>query len=423
MEPTSNYRPRVSRETRLLLTAGALAIVALWLLARVRFRDLPASPSPIPAVLGQLTTGPKFDDLAAEIADLHPRLSASLVMLEGRGAAGTADRVPGIVALRYREDLAVTVQSAGLRVADETVIASDPASHLTVVRVTGQGAVPFAPPWTSRRPERPRYLVATEPARSGVSLRPAFVGSLAPVTTALWPEALWTVPPSSDLSLGSFLFTSTGEFVGLVTAYGVERAVVPGATLFAEADRLLSRPKCAAGTIGIQVQGLTASIVAATGAASGVVATWVNQNGPASGLLVGDVIEAVDAQPLGREEWDVRMARLAAGQTLTLRVRSRGQVREVALVAAPVSEPPAPRPFGLALRQRRRLGAEVVRVEPASVAARAGLTAGDLITVIGGVYAPTPAQVARSFSSMPNGQPLLVGVTRGDAHFVTTVER
>ena len=38
METTSPYRPRVSRETRLLLAAGVMAVAALWLLARFRFR-------------------------------------------------------------------------------------------------------------------------------------------------------------------------------------------------------------------------------------------------------------------------------------------------------------------------------------------------------------------------------------------------
>jgi S1-C subfamily serine protease len=373
-------------------------------------------------VLGQLTTGPTYDDLAAEIADLQLRLNPSLVMLEGRGVGSAAERFPGVVALRYRDDLAVTVLPAGRRLGAGSVIASDPASHLTVVRVSGQGAVPVPPPWTPRRPERPRYLVVAEAARPGVSLRPAFVGSFAPISSALWPEALWTVPPNSDLSPGSFVFTSAGEFVGLVTAYGGERAIVPGATLFAEAARVLARPTGPPGTIGIQVQDLTEPIAVATGASAGVVVTSVNQNGPAPGVLVGDVVEAVDDRAIDREEWDARMARLTAGQTLMLRVRSRGQVREVALVAAPVAEPPALR-LGLTLRQRRRVGAEVVRVEPASAAARAGLVAGDVLTVVGGIHAPTPAQVGRSFSSMPAGQPLLVGVTRRDAHFVTTVER
>ena len=421
MEPASSYRPRVSRETRLLLTAGVLAIVALWLLARVRFRDLPPA-GPIPAVLSQLTPTPRYDDLAAEIANLHQRLNGLLIVLDGGVATVAPERSPGIVALRYRDDLALAVLPSGARVADATVIATDPASHLTVIRVKAQPAVALGPSWTPSRPERPRYFVVTDATPAGVSLGPAFVGSLASVASASWPAAIWAVPAKSNLSPGSFVFTSSGEFAGLVTTHRSEPAIVPGATLFAEAERLLSRPMQTAGTIGVEVQGVTASIAAATGAASGVVTTWVDPTGSASTLVVGDVIEAVDQRPVGHDEWAARMSRLAAGQTLVLRVRSRGQVREVTITAAPVSQPPAPRSLGLTLRQRRRVGAEVVRVESESSAARAGLSVGDVITLIGGVHAPTPAQVIRSFSSIPDGQPILVGVTRGDAHFVTTVE-
>lgn len=421
MEPASSYRPRVSRETRLLLTAGVLAIVALWLLARVRFRDLPPA-GPIPAVLSQLTPAPRYDDLAAEIANLHQRLNGLLIVLDGSVAAAGPDRSPGIVALRYRDDLALTVLPEDARAAHAGVIATDPASHLTVIRVKAQTAVALGPSWTPSRPERPRYFVVTAATPSGVSLGPAFVGSLAPVTSASWPAAIWAVPAKSSLSPGSFVFTSSGEFAGLVTTYRSEPAIVPGATLFAEAERLLSRPMRTAGTIGVEVQGLTASIAAATGAAGGVVATWVDPTGSASTLLAGDVIEAIDQRPVSRDEWEVRMSRLAAGETLVLRVRSRGEVREVAITAAPVSPPPALRPLGLTLRQRRKVGAEVVRVDPESSAARAGLSAGDVITLIGGIHAPTPAQVTRSFSPRPDGRPILVGVTRGDAHFVTTVE-
>ena len=60
METGSAYRPRVSRETRLLLTAGVLAVAALWLLARIRFPERPATPNPVPAVLSQLASGPKY---------------------------------------------------------------------------------------------------------------------------------------------------------------------------------------------------------------------------------------------------------------------------------------------------------------------------------------------------------------------------
>src|SRR5688572_20952794 len=87
MDLNSSYRPRVSRETRLLLTTGAVAIALLWLLARVRFQDQPVTPNPVPSVLSQLSGGVNYETLASAMGDLQARLQPSLVGL---------DRLPGI---------------------------------------------------------------------------------------------------------------------------------------------------------------------------------------------------------------------------------------------------------------------------------------------------------------------------------------
>ena len=117
------------------------------------------------------------------------------------------------------------------------------------------------------------------------------------------------------------------------------------------------------------------------------------------------------------------MARLSAGATLTLRVRRRGEVFDVALVATATTVQPASRSLGLTLRGRTRIGAEVVRIERGSTADRAGLAVGDVITLFGDVQAPTPAQITRSFASALQGQRMMIALTRGDAHHVTTLER
>jgi S1-C subfamily serine protease len=156
-----------------------------------------------------------------------------------------------------------------------------------------------------------------------------------------------------------------------------------------------------------------------------MVVTWVEQDGAATGqLMVGDVIEAIDGRALATpQHWDVRLARLLAGEMLKLRVRRRGEVQEVALTAASVASPPVSRALGLTLRGRKGIGTDVVRVERASAADRAGLAAGDIITLVADVHAPTPAQVTRSFASVGEGQRVMVAVTRGDVHLVTTLER
>jgi S1-C subfamily serine protease len=63
----------------------------------------------------------------------------------------------------------------------------------------------------------------------------------------------------------------------------------------------------------------------------------------------------------------------------------------------------------------------VVRVAPATAAHHAGLQAGDIITLAGTIAAPTPAQIHDAFAADPEGQGVLVAVTRGASHRVLVV--
>ena len=343
METSSPYRPRVSRETRLLLTAGLMAVAALWLLARIRFPERPVTPNPVPSVLSQLASVPKYDDLAGEIAQLHARLQPSLLALDLPSAVGSLQTSPRTAAIRLRDDLAVTLVPPGSsreRWNDAPIVARDAASGLTVVRVPIPVSTSPPVPWTPRQPQQPRYLVASDVSPEGVSLRPAFVGSLDPIDSPLWSEPLWAVPGRTDLAAGSFLFTNSAELAGLVITYRGGLAIVPGGIVLAEAERLLAAPPGPPGAIGIEVQDLTPPVASVTVASVGVVVAWVDPDGASSEqLMVGDVIEALDGRALAtRQQWAVRVARLSVGETLSLRVRRRGEIREVALVANAVTE-------------------------------------------------------------------------------------
>jgi hypothetical protein len=428
METSSPYRHRVSRETRMLLTAGVIAVAALWLLARIRFPERALTPNPVPSVLSQLASGPKYGDLAGEIAQLHVRLQPSLLPLDASSAAGSLQIPTRIVALRLRDNLAVTLLPPGSSRAawdDASLVASDAASGLAVVRVPAPLSAAPPVPWTPRQAQQPRYFMATDISAEGVPLHPAFVGSLSPIDSPLWSEPLWAVPQGTDLTPGSFLFTNGGELAGLVIAYRGGPAIVPGGTVLAEADRLVATPPGPAGALGIEVQDLTPSLASVTTASVGVVVTWVDPDGAGrEQLMAGDVIEAVDGRAVvTRQYWDVRVARLSEGETLNLRVRRSGGIRDVALVASAPAAQPSSRSLGLTLRSRTGIGADVVRLEQGSAADRAGLAPGDVITRVADVSAPTPAQVGRSFTSLGQGERMMVAVTRGDTHFITTIER
>lgn len=421
MQPARPYRPKVSRETRLLLTAAAVAIAVLWLLARVRFQGLPDAPNPIPVVFSQLASPPRYDDLAGQIAQIQSRVQPSLLVLEAPAPA------PRKVAIKLRDDFVVShlppAAPAGPR-QDATVMAHDPASGLAVASSMAAGAMPLPLPWTPRRLQQPRYFFATGVNAAGVSLSPVFVGSLTAIDSPLWPDQVWTAPPGTPLVPGALLFTTDAELAGLVVALDGEAMIVPIALVLAEAERLLSAPPGAGGSVGVEVQALTPPIAAVTNARAGVVVTAVDAAGPGDGQLrVGDVIESVGGALLPTlQHWRVWVARLSAGETLALRVRRGGELHEVALVAAPSPTPPSPL-LGLTLRAAPRAGAEVVRVDRGSVADRAGLAVGDVITLIAEVQAPSPAAVVRAFNLTTEGQRVLIAVTRGDAHFVAVLAR
>jgi S1-C subfamily serine protease len=265
MELGRQHRPRVSRETRLLLTTAIVALTTLWGLARVRFPDQPPPPDPVTPILSQLASRPALDQLAGEIAGVRSRLD--------------------------------------------------------------------------------------------------------------------------------------------------------------EVERLLVPPATPSGYLGMHVQPLTPVLARATGSTSGVVVTWVDQAGPAAAMVAaGDVVEAAADQPLPTPlHWEAVLARVAPGDPVTLRVRREDGVQDVTLLAASGPSPPEGAALGLALAARPGLGSIVTRVTAGSVAARAQIARGDVITRIAGVQAPSPAAVRQTVAASA-GEPVLVVVTRGDTHHVTALE-
>lgn len=419
MQPARPYRPKVSRETRLLLTAAAIAIAVLWLLARIRFQGLPATPNPIPAVLSQLGSPPRYDDLAGQLAQIQARLQPSLLVLDAPAPA-----VP-TVAIKLRDDVVLTYLAPASAPAHDTTLAHDPASGLAVISSMKAAAMPLTLPWAPRRLQQPRYFFGTRVTGAGVSLYPVFVGALTATATPLWPAEVWTAPPGTALVPGSLLFTTDAELAGLVVADDDAPVIVPIALVLAEAERWLSAPPGSGGIAGIDVQALTPAIASITNATQGVVVTAVDTAGPGANLVnVGDVIESAHGVALPTpQHWRVVTTRLSPGDALALRIRRGGQVQDVTLVAAARLAIPVSPQLGLTLRPAPRAGAEVIQVDRGSAADRAGVAVGDVITLIAAVRAPSPAQVLREFNRLAEVQRVLLAITRGDTHVVTTLER
>jgi S1-C subfamily serine protease len=417
MELSRPQRPRVSRETRLLLSTVLLSVFALWVLARVRFPDQPPATTPLQPILTQLGARPTLDDLASELADLRQRLEVLFV-----GAA-----------LRIRSDIGVMPLDAfdgvwrsdpGSSPGSDAVIAADPVSRLAVVRAPPSTAPP-PEPWRPDDLQRPRYLIAVRPSAGGLALQPVLTGPLIATPTPLWREPLWRLPAGAGIAAGSFVFTTDARLAGLVVDIAGASAIIPASVLLQEVDRLLTSGARTRGYIGVDVQPLTPPVAYATGANTGVIVAWVDSEGPAAqSITIGDAIEAVDEQPVATpQQWAIHTARVPAGHTLMVRVRRGDDVRTVGLIAAPQHRAAGTNALGLVLRNLPGTGSMVVEVRTGSAADRAGLRAGDVITRAAMTMTPSPAAVRRAFDRAATDAAVLIAYTRAGTHGVTALEK
>lgn len=424
MKAAGPPRPRVARETRLLLATILLSIAALWILARVRFPDRPGSANPVQPLLTQLAPRPGYDDLAYTVFQLQATLAPSLVPIDAFSRTG-GGRLGALQGLRVSADSAVALLQPGLDgglpvPGGGALQARDPASGLALIRVSTASAPAFAL-WSPRRLDYPRYVIASD----GPSLRPVFIGGLVPSFSAVWGAQIWHLPLQTALSPGSFVFSVDGELAGIV----VERdsgahALVPGDVLLTAIERLRTLGAQPPGEIGVTVDPLPAAIAGAPGRQPGVVVTWVDPTGPAATLLrPTDVIESIGGQPVTTlEHWRARVDRIVGGETLALEVRRGGSQLPISITAhtrgggATNGEPG----MGLTLRQSPG-GILVQGVDAGSAAASAGLRATDLITAVESVDRPTPPQLIRAFAALPAGGALLIGYTRGTSHHVAAL--
>lgn len=432
--PSASLRPpRVSRETRLLLVAALLAVVALWVLARLRYPPATAAPPTMAPILAPLVPRLTLDDLAQLVAEPSARAGAHLlsVRLQHDGAAQrppgpartAAARVTGVVAVAWLPP--GSVMAAG----EPDTIARDAATGLVALKAAAGASVPPVAPWEPLEPWRSRYLLRSHAYDGGVALAPVFVGPLVGAEAPLWGGAIWTIPAGTEVAPGDLVFDTGGEWAGLVVDHGTGRAVVPAQVVEQRVQALvLGASARARGTLGIDVQDLSALLRKWSGATGGAIVSAVALDGPAAGRLVlGDVLQSVDGVVLPTfDHWRRFVADLVPDRTIVLgitRAREQREVtvtaREVAAAAAPAI---APGPVGLALRLVPGEGSIVTGVDAGSSAERAGLRTGDLIVMAGGLETPTPAQVQRALRAAPPDLPVVLAIRRGAAQRLVALE-
>src|SRR5262245_54993271 len=209
MDRVTHYRPRVGRETRLLLTTALLAMLALWMLARLRFPAPPAEPRAIAGILNSLGTGSDFDGLASQVARVRGLVGASLFTVELEASTDGGGFATG-AAMRLGGDVGIVHVPDGKRLRSSNAVAlisRDAASGLAVVRLPLDPIASTSTPRMSRPPDAPQYVVATSVYPEGVALRPVFVAAMARVDAPLWSSSAYAVPLETGLAPGAFLFT------------------------------------------------------------------------------------------------------------------------------------------------------------------------------------------------------------------------
>jgi S1-C subfamily serine protease len=421
MSTSHAFRSRISRETRQLLVAALIALVALWVLARIRFPGQSPSPNPIPSLLSQLASAPRFANLAGEIAELQGRLSTSWLTV---AASGTEDGVDAgarqLTAMRLRRNAAVVLVRGGDRLSSpDEIVATDRVTGLAIVRTAEDAAPVGVPPWMPQSLKSPQYFMATVGTPAGVSLRPVLVASMHESHSPAWSGAIWSVPEGTDLAPSSFVFTTSGEIAGLVVREPTGLAIVPWEVEREEATRIIDGERNPAVDLRMEVRALTPALAKATGATQGVVVAWVDSRGPAAKhLLVGDVIMSVNARSItDTRDWEVASSRLPVG-AVTMHVRRRGKPLDVQFTAPAVTTSPGAAALGLTMRRVPGVGVTIVRIDPRSAASAARLQEGDIITLVGHITAPTAAQIGDAFRSARPGEAIMLAITRGQTHLV-----
>ena len=419
----SATRPRLSRETRRLLMAVLASLIALWTLARLRFPETSATPNPIQPILTQLSPTLGFAELEAQINRAQSRLLPALLPVMIGAADAPAAARTRYASLRLGNEIAVTLLEPGVIPALEGLVAFDRGTGLAIVRAP-EAVRPVLPlPATTGSFESARYLLAAQATGAGLWLQPVVLGPLSRQPHAGWSGEVWALPESADLPTTALLFTHDGDLAGGLARDAGGATIVPGDVLISDALRLASRDRTPALDLGIEVQPLTVALEAAARANGGVMVTAVDPRVPAAQLRIGDVIEALGEVPITSvRDWHVHAGRVVEPR-MSLRVRRDGQTTTVVLAPPPdgVDSDNDPRELGLTLRTVARTGAEVVKVERSSAAARAGIRPGDLIVAVGAIRAPGPAQVVQAYTTAVPESPLLLGLARGNSHLVVAL--
>jgi S1-C subfamily serine protease len=281
-------------------------------------------------------------DVSNQLADAVERVARSVVQVHGRRSPAS-----GVV---YGPDIIVTTTRAmardeGLRVVtpdgralDAELIGWDPATHLVALRAAGL-EVPAAE--LASRPPRVGHI-ALAVARSWSNAVTATSGLVSviggPLPTGRGQaieQVIRTSAPMHRGFAGGALATADGRLLGVTTAVEIRGlgVVIPAAIAWKCVAALVEHGRAKRGYLGVAGQAveLAPAQRPAGGPSAAVLVLQVREDSPAerAGLLVGDLLLALDNVALSSPDRLLETLTGRAGQTATLRLLRGGTVTEV----------------------------------------------------------------------------------------------
>ena len=345
------------------------------------------------------------------------------------------------------------------------IIGRDSRSDLAVVRVKAGHKLPFIALGNSDEAQPGAWVVAVgNPFGLSGTVTAGIVSARGrDIGAGNYDSFIQTDAPINMGNSGGPLFMQNGQVVGVNTmifstgggSVGIGFAI-PSNTVKNVVAQLEKTGHVTRGFIGVQAQGVSASMAAAlhlpasSGDERGALVASVEPDSPAqnAGIQPGDVISAVNDHRIGNQrDLALTVSQIPPGDEAHLTVLRNGNTRNLTIKVATLTTDQASGRVGNSpqgspslgvglqaltanLRQQLSLsdtvrGAVIAEVKPGSVAEQAGLQVGDVIVGVGDTAVSSPNEATRAIREslkssqavalriIRDGQPAFVAVSPG----------
>lgn len=326
-------------------------------------RDDPAVAPAVPVLSPAFGDGDRVADIAAAVVPSVVRID-----VRGIGTGGASGNASGVVVddeghvVTNNHVIAgatsIEVTFADRSRADAVLVGSDPRSDLAVIRVEGDTPppVPFADGGSVRVGQL--AVVVGSPFGLDGTVTAGIVSAIDRPVDLRGPDGevvrltgvLQTDAGISPGNSGGPLVGADGRLIGVTSAVLAEAFgggvgfAIPVGTVRDVVAALIADGRVAQPYLGLAGTTLDPGVAAALDVAAGAVVDRVDPGGPASqaGIVPGDVITAVDGEPLAAMDDLVAAVRAAGvGATLALDVVRDGTARTVPVELADADAGPA----------------------------------------------------------------------------------